>query len=73
MKNYKEIEDYKNDLIERHGNDKASIIKEIKSHYDFAYIDVKTIIRSTVECIYFYCETAPKRVALLMSFDITKK
>ncbi len=70
MKNYKEMEDYKAEIMARFGDDKKSIIKEIESHEDFAYIDVKRIIRSTVECVYFYCENAPKRIALLMSFKI---
>lgn len=70
MENYKKIQDYKEELLERFGNNRDVIVKEVKSHKDFAYIDIKRIIRSNVECIYFYCDTAPKRVALLMSFSL---
>lgn len=70
MKNYKEVEQYLDYLKSKHGKDKESFIKEAEKHEDFAYIDVKRIIRSTVECIYFYCENAPKRIALLCSFSL---
>lgn len=68
MKNYSEISDYAFDLQKRHGDNKKAIITEAKQHPDFAYIEAKTIIRTVVECVYFYCDNAPKRIALLINF-----